>query len=62
METQTTSKLSLELCKRYISTVFVYHLPRLYTLNIDRPNGFILKKEKRQYPAETITMQEVPMV
>ena len=47
--------------RRYVSTVSVYNLPRLCTLNVDRSNMrkwlYSLKKKKarsRQYPTETI--------
>ena len=46
------------LAMRYISTIYVYHLPRLRSRNVNRPNKrkwFLIKKTRsRQYHAETI--------
>ena len=50
----------MSLAKRYIYTIFVYTLPRLHTLNVNRSKErkwFYTKKKalKWWYPAETMT-------
>ena len=57
MVTLTSSRLSLDLARRCISTIKGFNLFRLRANNVNRSdkNGFTLKKKKRWYAAETIT-------